>query len=312
MWYTMLMPTTTARKTRHTALRPKHKQTKKYLKVYWPYLPLVVITFLILSVWQPWQSRLFQADVLPYATDVSISGLLESTNARRSRIGVPQLQLNTELSQAAQAKAYDMAVHNYWAHTAPDGTAPWQFINNAGYNYKKAGENLAYGFDSSNSVVGGWMNSPSHRDNILDPSYQHVGFGFVDAPDFDNNGSVTVVVALYAQPSEGTDQPVVTSTDQRATIPTDNTLGSSAEELRPQSISRIQTLAGSNAPWVHYVVGVIIGAAAMFLIVKHGVQIRRALVKSENFIVHHPVLDLTIIAVLVLGLLIIQRVGVIL
>ena len=64
---------------------------------------------------------------------------------------------------------------NYWAHFAPDGsTSPWDFIHQSGYNYIFAGENLAKGFTDANSVVAAWMNSPSHRENILSNKYKDV------------------------------------------------------------------------------------------------------------------------------------------
>ena len=65
---------------------------------------------------------------------------------------------------------------DYWAHNAPDGTTPWVFIKNTGYNYIYAGENLARGFNSASDVINAWMNSPEHRQNVLSPNYQNVGF----------------------------------------------------------------------------------------------------------------------------------------
>lgn len=134
--------------------------------------------------------------VLAYSTEMSQSNLLSGTNASRSANGLGPLTLNNQLSTSAQMKAQDMADKNYWAHVAPDGTQPWYFFERAGYAYIRAGENLAYGFNTSQGAVDGWMNSPSHRANILG-EYTEVGFGFVNAPDYQSSGQQTIVVAHY-------------------------------------------------------------------------------------------------------------------
>jgi len=73
-----------------------------------------------------------------------------------------------------------MLAKNYWAHSSPDGTTPWVFIKNAGYEYLYAGENLARGFSSASDVVNAWMNSKAgHRENLLSPNYDDVGFAVV-------------------------------------------------------------------------------------------------------------------------------------
>src|SRR5690606_1752560 len=77
---------------------------------------------------------------------------------------------------------------------------PWVFINNAGYNYLRAGENLAYGFATSGDTISGWMNSPTHRNNMLDTAFVEVGFGFANSENFNDSGPETVVVAMYAKP----------------------------------------------------------------------------------------------------------------
>ncbi len=69
-----------------------------------------------------------------------------------------------------------MFQHDYWAHFAPDGTSPWQFIKAAGYDYSYAGENLARGFTTSVDAMNAWMKSPTHKANILSPLYKDVGF----------------------------------------------------------------------------------------------------------------------------------------
>lgn len=179
---------------------PKRHITKTHAKVYWPYLPLIAILLggLFLNVWQPLQSN--KPATLAYSTEMSRSGLLSSTNSRRASDGKSGLAQNSQLNAAAQAKANDMVGRDYWSHNTPDGNPPWIFIDAQGYNYTKAGENLAYGFSTSDATVTGWMNSPSHKANMLDGTFTEVGFGFANSPNFVGTGNATVVVAMYAKP----------------------------------------------------------------------------------------------------------------
>lgn len=143
---------------------------------------------------------LTKPSVLSYATSMSRGELFAAANASRAANGLGAFVLNGQLNNSAQAKAQHMANGDYWAHVAPDGTQPWYFFEAAGYSYTRAGENLAYGFSTSYSTNDGWMNSPSHRANILG-DYAEVGFGIVNAPSF-QGGENTIVVAHYGtQPS---------------------------------------------------------------------------------------------------------------
>lgn len=175
-----------------------HRHSKPYLKVYWPYVPMLLIVMVGLFLGSP--ARTNPSGVLAYATEMSSSGLLSATNTKRAANGKSALSINGALNSAAQAKANDMASRNYWSHNTPDGKEPWWFIDNAGYSYLKAGENLAYGFSTSSETVTGWMNSPAHRDNMLDGSFSEVGFGYVNSADYNNSGQETIVVAMYGQP----------------------------------------------------------------------------------------------------------------
>lgn len=139
-------------------------------------------------------------NVLGYATDMSVASLLSGTNQQRIANGLGALALNSQLSQAAQSKAQDMLNNDYWAHTSPTGVTPWYWITSAGYSYQTAGENLAYGFATAADTITGWMNSPGHRANILNTTYKDVGFGIVNAPNYQSSGPETIVVAMYAEP----------------------------------------------------------------------------------------------------------------
>ncbi len=139
--------------------------------------------------------------VLGKVTTITSSALLADTNSERAKNHLTALTLNSNLSAAATAKAQDMIARGYWSHNAPDGTEPWHWIEQSGYNYQEAGENLAKDFSTADATVGAWMDSPSHRDNLLKASYADVGFGIANGKM--NGKKTTVVVAFYAKPVTG-------------------------------------------------------------------------------------------------------------
>lgn len=134
--------------------------------------------------------------VMGKVTVITPAGLLASTNDQRLAHHLTALRLDPQLNEAAAAKARDMLQKGYWAHSAPDGTEPWVWVEQAGYSYSKAGENLAKNFASADAVVSAWMDSSSHRDNVLGAAYQDVGFA--TATGQLNGEPTTVTVAFYA------------------------------------------------------------------------------------------------------------------
>lgn len=205
-----------ASKTQHKRQGSHHRHSKQYVKVYWPYVPMLLIV--LVGLFFGSNTRYIPGNVLAYATEMSNSQLLSATNDQRSANGKSSLSINSRLSAAAQAKANDMAARNYWSHNTPEGSPPWVFIDAQGYGYKKAGENLAYGFSTSSATITGWMNSASHRANMLDGSYTEVGFGFTNATSYNNSGQQTIVVAMYGQPqvaSASTPAPQQAPTQQK-------------------------------------------------------------------------------------------------
>lgn len=118
--------------------------------------------------------------ILGISYSITTNDLLSSTNKARQGKGITPLKINVKLSNAASSKAQDMFSKNYWAHFAPDGTSPWYFIKNSGYSYVFAGENLAKGFTTTNEVVDAWLNSASHRENLLSDKYDEIGFAVAE------------------------------------------------------------------------------------------------------------------------------------
>jgi uncharacterized protein YkwD len=326
------MNTKTKKATEHKRHGRHHRHNKPYKHVYWPYLPLVLSIALSLFV-----SRLApRTSTLAYATNTSVSGLLQATNTQRANNGQGSLSLNQRLVSAAQSKADDMIARNYWSHNTPDGKEPWIFVDNAGYKYTKAGEILAYGFVNSEDTVVGWMNSPSHKANMLDSAFQEVGFGFANSTNFNSSGEQTVVVAMYGKPqtlastaqnpapaSPSTPSKPSTATqpapDPEPTAPTEEpapeepaptpapsetvfNTETKGSEPRNKSVTRAEALTGGKAPWATLGVGILLGGSITSMLVKHGMAVRRLLRNSERFVLHHPLFDSTVIGLVILGI----------
>lgn len=179
----------------------QHRKTKmKFFKFVLRYIPVFIFIALGLGLNSAWNS--FHKNVLGYATGIDASSVVAQSNSQRAANGVGNLSLNSQLSAAAQAKANDMAAKDYWSHVSPGGTTPAQVIANSGYAYTSAGENLAYGFDTTTDVINAWMNSPDHRANLLNGSFKDVGIGMANAANYQNSGPQTIVVAEYGDPVE--------------------------------------------------------------------------------------------------------------
>lgn len=160
----------------------------------------LVTIFLVVVGLQFAYNALTTGRVLGRETEITISSLLYQTNLARTQANLAPLKLNSKLNKAAYLKVQDMFDKQYWAHDAPDGTKPWKWLGDAGYNYNKAGENLAKNFSTTNGVITAWLGSPEHKANVMNPDYQDVGFAVMDG---DLNGEpTTLVVALYAQPEQ--------------------------------------------------------------------------------------------------------------
>ncbi|MFE0510584.1 CAP domain-containing protein [Streptomyces sp. NPDC058964] len=101
------------------------------------------------------------------------------TNEERRGAGLPPLASDPLLTTAAQAHCADMVARDFYSHTAPGGSQPWDRAAAAGSARRTIGENIACGQRSPAEVVEGWMNSPGHRANILKPAFTHIGVGFV-------------------------------------------------------------------------------------------------------------------------------------
>lgn len=132
-----------------------------------------------------------------FFADITKAALENFTNQTRQSMGFSVLVENQKLNQAAQLKAENMVQNQYFSHTSPQGLTPWHWFLQAGYNYKYAGENLAVGFYDSEEVYNAWLNSPSHRANLLNPNYKEVGTAILKG--IGQNNAIVVVQLFGSQ-----------------------------------------------------------------------------------------------------------------
>ena len=117
----------------------------------------------------------FRTSVLNSLSAIYASVLVSLTNQNRAAANIAELKINPLLEKAAQMKADDMASKSYFAHNTPEGKTPWYFVEQAGYKYIYAGENLAVNFENSEDVETAWMNSRGHFLNIMNPKFTQIG-----------------------------------------------------------------------------------------------------------------------------------------
>jgi uncharacterized protein YkwD len=106
--------------------------------------------------------------------------LVDLINAERTRRGVSALRVNSVLMQVAEAHSQDMVDRNFFNHTNPDGQAPWDRLDEAGYAWWYCGENIGGGYTTAQAMFAGWMDSTmGHREIMLSPDYTEIGIGYV-------------------------------------------------------------------------------------------------------------------------------------
>lgn len=133
--------------------------------------------------------------LIVYAANIDVNELIALSNSERISRGLDPLVLDCRLIEAAKKKGEDMLDKDYWAHYGPNGETPWQFILASGYEYLSAGENLAKDFTSAAPIHSAWMDSPSHRSNIINPSFINIGIAYVTG-EFQGK-ETTIVVQIF-------------------------------------------------------------------------------------------------------------------
>jgi len=126
--------------------------------------------------------------------------LVDLTNKTRVAENLISLTINPSLEDAAQLKAEDMLTNGYFAHTSPAGITPWHWFTVSNYEFLYAGENLAVGYTTSESVNNAWMNSPVHKANIESINFTDIGIATKEG--IYKGKETTFVVQLFGQPEK--------------------------------------------------------------------------------------------------------------
>ncbi len=147
-----------------------------------------------------------------FFADITKTALISLVNQERLSLGLFPLEENQKLDQAALLKAKDILEKDYFSHQSPEGITPWYWFSRIGYNYKYAGENLAIGFLNSEDVHKAWIDSVSHKNNIINPNYKEVGIAVLTGEYKGNNS--TVIVQFFGNPKT-INMPVAEKTVER-------------------------------------------------------------------------------------------------
>lgn len=115
-----------------------------------------------------------------FNTSIEEQKILKLINAYRQDNGLKPLKFHGQLQGLARLKADDLAINDYFSHTSPSLGTPFEMLKNSNVMYKIAGENLA-GNISEEKAVEAWINSPLHKDNILENKFQYTGISVINS-----------------------------------------------------------------------------------------------------------------------------------
>jgi uncharacterized protein YkwD len=162
-----------------------------FQKEFWMWKVLLVFAIFLFS---------FVARPATEAREISLSpdNLVKIINQDRIKQGLYPLEENKTLQTAAYAKARDILLNDYFAHTSPAGVKPWEFIKSAGFAYGFAGENLALNYSSPYELEQDFLKSPNHRENLLSPLFSQIGIAVVSGTLHGQPAVITV--QMFAAP----------------------------------------------------------------------------------------------------------------
>lgn len=194
-----------------------HKDThKKAHLISWEGLVIYILIFILLQVSFSIVNYT-KPGVLGISASIDQKKLIELTNVERAKLGLSAVSESDALNKAAELKAQNMFSENYWAHFAPSGKTPWDFMLGSGYRFTYAGENLAKNFYKSEDVVSAWMNSPTHRDNLLNSKYNDIGIAVVEGTL--NGQKTTLIVQMFGTTSALAANPTVEVQGKQISVP---------------------------------------------------------------------------------------------
>lgn len=157
-------------------------------------------------------------------------------NSNRAANGLTALTVNSQLVTSATNKANAMLESDCWDHYCPPGTSPWSFILNAGYEYVYAGENLGEGFSSNSTLMNAWMNSATHRANIMNGNFTEIGIGFAYG-SYQGNPNNTIAVVHFGSRQKVSPTATPKPVEQ---ISTNSGNTSTPKTISPTAVTQVQ------------------------------------------------------------------------
>lgn len=182
---------------------------------------------------------------------ISASRLTEMTNNYRQENGLNPLKINYRLTQAALNKARDLLADQYFAHTSPEGKKFSDWVKEVNYKYFYVGENLAIDFNNENDLFQAWLDSPTHRENIIKPQFQEIGIAAVKGK-FKEHPTMVVVQIFGSRVLGAEELPVAAPT------PLDTIGNYFYRQTFWQKISSLENLEEANR-WTSYLLMIFVG-----------------------------------------------------
>ncbi len=174
---------------------------KKYLFVYLSVniaLVLILQAFLMgMLFFAPASAQIFNINQ-PEVKSLNTEEILNIVNQERLQYNLDVLMLNENLQSAAQAKAEYLMTEQIFSHYGKNGEPFSTWIKQNDYQYLRVGENLAISFEDNEKIVQAWLNSETHRKNILNPYYQETGIAI--SQGLYKNKPTYIVVQIFGQP----------------------------------------------------------------------------------------------------------------
>ncbi len=131
------------------------------------------------------------------AGGIDAADVMNRINDQRRQRFIQELQTDSRLTSAAGTKAQDMLARSYFAHINPDGEYVWPTIQAAGFTpWLTLGENLAMDFTEAGEMVNAWMNSPTHRANIVNEKFEEQGLSAISGT-YEPGHNTIMVVSLF-------------------------------------------------------------------------------------------------------------------
>lgn len=184
--------------------------------------------------------------------EVASSVLIDLTNESRLAYDQTPLIRSAKLDWAAELKGKDMARKQYFSHNSPTGVTPWHWFKEVGYNFLYAGENLAINFTDSSDVEKAWLNSPTHRANIMNVEFREIGMATIEGVY--NNYPTIYIVQMFGTPAYGktvldTKDTIIPVTKTKSTTKatTTATVSTSTEKVAIGDVKGVSTVATSTA-----------------------------------------------------------------